>query len=204
MGQFWAGKMRKTQIAIAESTKVLENVSKANITMETLRSQWSKQFLAVTSHAPGTDSLFSSYIINYSYLLAEASTRGANRLTHALIALMEAEYIVQQEIRAKRAQITSFDPANNLSDLVGSSITLQDLEKDQSRLQGKIAQHLTSLKAATGEGETSIRLLIQDEFQSKIFKCQALLMRLCSKVRQALLAAVPFKRRISRAKKGRK
>ena len=115
---------------------------------------------------------------------------------------MEAEYIVQQEIRSKRVQITSFDPVNNLSDLVGSSITLQDLEKDQCRLQAKIQQNLALLKRETGEGKESVRLLMADEFQSKIYKCQALLMRLCSKVRQALLAAVPFKRRISRAKKG--
>lgn len=116
---------------------------------------------------------------------------------------MEAQFVVQQEIEAKRALLTSFDPHNNLSDLVGTSITLEDLKKDQSRLRAKIEQHLALLKRETGDGERSVRLLMENDFEAKIYKCQALLMRLCTKVRQALLAAVPFKRRISRAKKGK-
>lgn len=115
--------------------------------------------------------------------------------------MTEALYILQEEIAAKRAQIRTFDPVNNLSDLVGSSVTLEDLQQEEARLQDKIKQNMALLNRNTEAGETA-RLLLKNEFQQKLYKCQALLMRLCSKVRQALLAAVPFKRRISRAKKG--
>lgn len=134
--------------------------------------------------------------------ISGASKRGAQRVVHAVIAQMEALYVIQRDIEAKRAQVAGTDPIKKLVELVGSAVTLEDLQQQEARLQSKISQNLAAIKRQDASTATTVHLVLEDKFQGKIYKSQALLMRLCSKVRQALLAAVPFKRRISRAKKG--
>lgn len=115
---------------------------------------------------------------------------------------MEALYVVQRDIEGRRAQVAETDPVAELVELVGSAVTLEDLEQQEARLQSRISQNLAALKRQDTSTAETVHLILEDKFQGKIYKSQALLIRLRSKVRQALLAAVPFKRRISRAKKG--
>lgn len=92
--------------------------------------------------------------------------------------------------------------SSELVDLVDSGIALEELQSDIAKLKQKIETMISSLSLedpATGE---AVRLALRNKFELDLYKCQALLIRLGSKVRQAVLAAVPFKRRISRSKKG--
>lgn len=60
LGEFWAAKMRKTKLSVAESGLVLKEVKKAGIDEQYLRGQWRRQFDAVTTHAPGEASIVCS------------------------------------------------------------------------------------------------------------------------------------------------
>jgi hypothetical protein len=85
MGQFWAGKMRKTTIAIAESTEVLSKVKEAKIAMKDLRFQWGKQFNAVTTSSPGMALFRHIWVIVHSDLQRPQQEEQAVSRTHSLL-----------------------------------------------------------------------------------------------------------------------
>jgi hypothetical protein len=87
-------------------------------------------------------------------------------------------------------------------EVVDSSLTLEDLHVLVARLDQRIKKSLTILTGKDAGTAESVKAAVQDDYLAKRFKAQAILMRIHQKVRHSLLAAVPYKRRISRAKKG--
>jgi len=103
-------------------------------------------------------------------------------------------------------EIASSKPSTDATDatsIIDLSLNLASLQTTSTRLKQRIDQSMHLLTGKDNATASAIKASLKDEFQNKIYKCRALLIQLVSKVRQALLAAVPFKRRISRAKKGK-
>ena len=85
---------------------------------------------------------------------------------------------------------------------IEGALGLEDLHASATRLQQRIkrsVQLLTGKDRATAE---AVKNALKDAHLAKVYKCKAIQLRLANRVRNSLLAAVPFKRRISRVKKG--
>ena len=95
------------------------------------------------------------------------------------------------------------NPEQQSGDLIDATVYLDDLRKAEKKLNERIRQHKRTLTGKDAPTAAMIEHALKDKFELKVFKCRALIICLCFKVRQSLLAAVPFKRRISRAKKGK-
>lgn len=85
---------------------------------------------------------------------------------------------------------------------VDASLTLDDLHVLVARLEHRIKSSLTSLTGKDSGTAQSIKKAICDDYLAKRLKGRAILMRVHQRVKNSLLSAVPYKRRISRAKKG--
>ena len=85
---------------------------------------------------------------------------------------------------------------------VDAMLTLEDLHVVLARLEQRIESSLNSLTGTNASTKESILMAIKDDYLGKRLKAYAILTQVHQKVKQSLLAAVPYKRRISRAKKG--
>ena len=82
------------------------------------------------------------------------------------------------------------------------SLSLDELHQTAQQLEKRLQSNLQKLMGKDSATAALIKKAIHDDFLGLRLKCKALLMRLRQKVLQSLLAALPYKRRISRAKKG--
>jgi hypothetical protein len=123
-----------------------------------------------------------------------ASNAGAQRLASGIVGMAELLTSLQQTIKAVTEELTSSNPEDESGDLLDSTLYLEDLRKAEAKLSERIKQHKETLTGKHAPTAAMIQHALKDKFELKVFKCRALMICLCSKVRQALLAAVPFKR----------
>jgi hypothetical protein len=88
------------------------------------------------------------------------------------------------------------------SDPADISLGLEELELTASRLEGKIKSSMLKLLGKDSATAAAVKRAINGKFLGLRMKGRALLVRIRLKVQQSLLAASPYRRRISRAKKG--
>jgi hypothetical protein len=88
------------------------------------------------------------------------------------------------------------------NDIVDASLTLDDLHVIVARLEHRIKKGLMVLTGKDSGTAQSIKKAVQDDYLAKHLKARAVLMRVHQRVKHSLLSAVPYKRRISHAKKG--
>jgi hypothetical protein len=144
-------------------------------------------------------------ILKYN-LNTGASKAAATHIAHGIITLRESYEATERMIEGITKEIASSKPSTDATDatsIIDLSLNLASLQTTSTRLKQRIDQSMHLLTGKDNATASAIKASLKDEFQNKIYKCRALLIQLVSKVRQALLAAVPFKRRISRAKKGK-
>src|SRR5260370_29942848 len=79
---------------------------------------------------------------------------------------------------------------------------LRTLGKQQTNCGKKCSQDFSSSCEKSQPPASALKNAIGDEFLGLRLKCRALLIWIWQRVQQSLLAAVPFKRKMSRAKKG--
>jgi hypothetical protein len=82
-------------------------------------------------------------------------------------------------------------------------LSLEELQQTASRFEQKIQANMMKLIGKDSATASAIRRALDDDFLGQRLKGRALLVRIRMKVQQSLLAAVPYRRRISRAKKGK-
>lgn len=116
--------------------------------------------------------------------------------------MMESLAGIQETIKAVTDELPSIDPDGKCGDLLDATLYLEDLQKAERKLIQQIKSHKETLTGNHAPTAAAIQHALKNKFELKVFKTRALMIRLCSKIRQSLLAAVPFKRRISRVKKG--
>jgi hypothetical protein len=82
------------------------------------------------------------------------------------------------------------------------SLSLEDLHATATRLKARIRQSVKLLTGKDSSAGAALKKVIKNEFDLRLYKCRALLLRLAARVRDSLLAAVPYKKRISHTKQG--
>lgn len=83
-----------------------------------------------------------------------------------------------------------------------ASLILEDLHVAVARLDGRIKKTMEALTGKDAGAARSIKAVAQNEYLARRLKARAILMRVQQKVGRSLLAAVLYRRRVSRAKKG--
>ena len=101
----------------------------------------------------------------------------------------------------KRITERQAGPSQGTSE-IDAALTLEDLHLVEQRLGDRIRKTLNALTGKDKGTATSIENAKNNQYLMKRLQARAILMRLHQKVMHSLLAAVPYKRRISRAKKG--
>ena len=85
---------------------------------------------------------------------------------------------------------------------VDAALMLEDLHVVVARLEGRIKKAMESLTGKDAGTARYIKAAAQNEYLARRLKARAILTRVHQKVKHSLLAAVPYRRRVSRAKKG--
>jgi hypothetical protein len=85
---------------------------------------------------------------------------------------------------------------------VEASITLEDLQALVAQLDIRINKKVKILTGKDSATAATVTRAVTNDYLAKRLKARALLMRVHQKVMHSLLVALPYKRRISRAKKG--
>ncbi len=88
------------------------------------------------------------------------------------------------------------------NETVDISLSLEDLRETADQLWKKVQSGLLKLMGKDSATASALKNTIGNEFLCLRLKCRALLIWIWQRVQQSLLAAVPFKRKMSRAKKG--
>lgn len=121
----------------------------------------------------------------------------AKRLIRDIIRIKESLTTIEHTITQSSKEYKS--SSNKLFDI---SENLEDMNTAYIRLQARLERDLKVLTGHDGEAAALIQETVEDEMKCLVFKCQAKLMQIHSKVQQAKFAAVPFERRISQSKPG--
>lgn len=131
-----------------------------------------------------------------------ASKASAKKQAHTIIGMKEGLNAIELAIKTKVQQLSSSNKPDQFSELVGSVLTLEDLQLEESKLRTKLTAAVDLLRTKDATTGATVELAVKNELHMAIYKCKMLLISLSSKVCQALLAAVPIKRKVSRKKKG--
>jgi hypothetical protein len=129
-----------------------------------------------------------------------ASKAATSKFANKIISMMDSKEKTQSLI--KRMTENLGRPNQTEEQEVDAMLTLEDLHVVLARLEQRIELSLNSLTGTNAGTKESILMAIQDDYLGKRLKAYAILTQVHQKVKQSLLAAVPYKRRISRAKKG--
>lgn len=124
------------------------------------------------------------------------------RLINEIVKLRDSMKAIKDAMDLAATQTERDYQRSTSNNVFNLSEDIDDLASAYTRLDVRL-QH--NYKLLTGKDETAAALLrgtFDDEMQCLAFKCRAYLYQIHLKVQQAKLAAVPFERRISQAKKG--
>lgn len=105
-------------------------------------------------------------------------------------------------IKSHGHRVSSSEALSPKGAIVDLSLSLEDLHATATRLRTRIQQSIKLLTGKDGSAAALLQKAISNDFDLRLYKCRALLLRLASRVRDLLLAAVPYKKRISHTKQG--
>lgn len=86
--------------------------------------------------------------------------------------------------------------------ILDHALSLEDLHATATRLKARIRQSVKLLTGKDSSAAAALQKVIKSEFDLRMYKCRALLLRLAARVRDCLLATIPYKKRISHTKQG--
>jgi hypothetical protein len=194
LGLWWSRKRRRMQAKYDEACADLEA---CGVDMDVLRDQWHRQVQNVTKKAPSVCSQV--YLeCDGAYFISGASKAEASKAAHRIIAMEDSLEKTKRLIKLATNQLLREGPLDGID----ASLSLEDLQETAEQLKKKMQSSLMKLTGKDSATAAALKKAIKDEFLGLRLKGRALLIRIRQKVQQSLLAAVPFKRRVSRAKKG--
>jgi|SRR6266849_3069158 tryptophanyl-tRNA synthetase len=129
-----------------------------------------------------------------------ASKAATSKFANKIISMMDSKEKTQSLIKQMTENLAR--PNQTEEQEVDAMLTLEDLHVVLAQLEQRIEHSLNSLTGTNASTKESILMAIRDDYLGKRLKAYAILTQVHQKVKQSLLAAVPYKRRISRAKKG--
>jgi len=125
-----------------------------------------------------------------------ASKVAATRMANNIIGLLESLHTIESMIHTNTSALSSRNGT------IEGALSLEDLHASATRLQERIKRSVQLLTGRDHATAQAVKTALKNAHLAKVYKCKAIQLRLANRVRNSLLAAVPFKRRISRVKKG--
>jgi hypothetical protein len=122
----------------------------------------------------------------------------ATQFANKIISMMDSREKALKLIK----RMTENPAGSNPGGEVDTDLMLDDLHTAAARLEGRIRRNMEVLTGKDAGTASAIRKAAKNEFLARRLKARAVLMRVHQKVKHSLLAAVPYRRRVSRAKKG--
>jgi hypothetical protein len=123
-------------------------------------------------------------------------------MAHGIVGMVDILETTEAMIKSHGQQASASSNLGPNGEIIDLSLSLEDLHSTATRLRARINQSINLLTGKDTATAVALRHAIQNDFQLKLYKCRALLLRLANKVRDSLLATVPYKRRISHTKQG--
>lgn len=112
---------------------------------------------------------------------------------------MDAQQQTQAMLKESLNRVASQSLGSEPTDL---ALAVEDLTQSLDLLDKKIKKQMEILGAKDSATAAEVKQAVKDDFLNKRMKARALRIRICHKVKGCLLAALPYKRRICRAKNG--
>lgn len=132
-----------------------------------------------------------------------ASKAEAAKAVRRIIAMEDSLEKTKRLIKLTNEQLLAENKSSAEDEGLEIALGLEELHETADRLTKKMQSSIRKLTGKDSATAAALKKATENEFLGLRLKCLALLSRICQKVQQSLLAAVPFKRRISRAKKGK-
>jgi hypothetical protein len=123
----------------------------------------------------------------------------ATRFANNIISMMDSREKTARLIQQTTERLASGDVED---EVVDSSLGLEELHALAERLEKKISNNVKILTGKDAATAAAISKAVLDDYLAKRLKARAILMRVHQKVKDSVLVALPYKRRISRAKRG--
>jgi len=123
----------------------------------------------------------------------------ATRFANKIVSMMDSK---EKALKLIARMTENLGESSNSGEETDAALMLDDLHVVVARLEGRIKKTMESLTGKDAGTAKSIKAAAQNEYLARRLKARAILMRVHQKVKHSLLAAVPYRRRISRAKKG--
>lgn len=123
----------------------------------------------------------------------------ATQFANNIISMMDSKEKMLSLIKHTAENLAEEDET---VEAVEASITLEDLHALVAQLDIWINKKVRILTGKDSATAATVARAVTNDYLAKRLKARALLMRVHQKVMHSLLVALPYKRRISRAKKG--
>jgi hypothetical protein len=125
-------------------------------------------------------------------------------MAHGIVGMVDVLEKTEAMIKSRAEMASSSEPltAGPDGEIMDLSLSLEDLDATATRLKARINQSIKLLTGKDGNASTALQRVIKNDFDLKVYKCRALLLRLATRVRDSLLATAPYKKRISHVKQG--
>jgi hypothetical protein len=123
----------------------------------------------------------------------------ATQFANKIVAMMDSK---EKALGLIKRMTENLAEGSNSGEETDAALMLDDLHAAVARLEGRIKKTTGVLTGKDPGTAKSIKAAVQNEYLARRLKARAVLMRVHQKVKHSLLAAVPYRRRVSRAKKG--
>ena len=123
----------------------------------------------------------------------------ATQFANKIVSMMDSK---EKALGLIKRMTENLAESSNSGEETDAALMLDDLHVAVARLEGRIKKTTEVLTGKDPGTAQSIKAAVQNEYLARRLKAHAVLMRVHQKVKHSLLAAVPYRRRISRAKKG--
>lgn len=126
-----------------------------------------------------------------------ASKLETTRFAHSLIGMMDSLHQTDDLIR-----VVSEREASATEGGIDLGFTLEELLSMKNRLTARIEKANRILMGRDSATARAIEAATKDDVKIKKMKARAIRLKIRHKIKDVLMSAVPYKRRISRTKKG--
>lgn len=123
----------------------------------------------------------------------------ATQFANKIVSMMDSK---EKALRLIKRMTENLAKGSNPGEETDAALMLDDLHVAVAQLEGRIKKTMEILTGKDAGTAISIKAAVQNKYLAQRLKAHAILMRVHQKVKHSLLAAVPYWRRVSRAKKG--
>jgi hypothetical protein len=131
-----------------------------------------------------------------------ATKAAANQAAHGVVGLVDFLEKTEAMIKSHGQEALSSEALGENGAILDLSLSLEDLHATATRLKARIRQSVKLLTGKDSAAGAALQNVIKSEFDLRLYKCRALLLRLATRIRDCLLSTVPYKKRISHTKQG--